>query len=262
MADLIVYTIIISFTVIIGFFVHSLSKSGSLAAAGVGVSVALALEWKGLLVLGVFFVSSSFWSKYKRASKALFEEKHEKGSRRDWQQVMANGGIAALSCLVFYITDNHLWVLAFGISIAASNSDTWASEIGALSKKHPLFIGNFKRVEKGTSGAISFIGTMASVGGALLIALLCHYLFNLSINEALLIFCAGFLGNVVDTLVGAYLQAVYRCKKCQSLTEKKIHCRRPTQLFRGVAMINNDVVNVFSNFISVLIGSLMFLYLL
>ena len=254
MDKIIIYLVAIILTVLVGYLAQSLTKSGSIAAALVGVSVAIAYEWRGLVVLGIFFATSSFWSKYKREQKAKIEQKHAKGARRDWQQVFANGMIAAICSMLFYLTDNHIWTLAFAIAIASSNSDTWASEIGALSKKAPWFIGNLKRAEKGTSGAISLLGTTAAVGGAFLISLVSSYLFILPINEMILILFCGFLGNVIDTFLGAFLQASYQCKECAAITEKKVHCGQSSLLIRGFSVMNNDIVNFLSCLIAVTIG--------
>ena len=261
MDNIILTLVAILITVIVGYLAQSLTISGALAAAVVGVSVALANGYSGLLVIGIFFVSSSFWSKYKREQKAKIEQKHAKGARRDWQQVFANGGIASLCSLLFYFTNHHLWTLAFAIAIASANSDTWASEIGALSKKSPLFIRNFKRAEKGTSGAVSLQGTNAAIGGALLIALVSGYLFKLPINEMLLILFCGFLGNMLDTLFGAFLQASYQCKRCSAVTEIKLHCGQPCLLIRGFTIMNNDIVNFLSCFLAVIIGGCIYLVL-
>lgn len=46
-----------------GLFVRSLSISGAMATVIVGMIVGKAFSWKGLMLLGVFFVSSSVWSK-------------------------------------------------------------------------------------------------------------------------------------------------------------------------------------------------------
>lgn len=56
-------------------------------------------------------------------------------------------------------------MLGFMVCLASSNSDTWASEIGSLSRKKPIYIRTFKRIERGTSGAISGLGTVAAFAG-------------------------------------------------------------------------------------------------
>ncbi|MGJ7912131.1 DUF92 domain-containing protein [Neobacillus sp. LXY-1] len=240
---------------------HSLSRSGGVAAILVGIAVYVGFEAKGLLVLGAFFVSSSLWSTYKSSSKKKIEEKLEKGSARDWRQVVANGGAAALFSLFYYVHNDPTWLIGFLASISSSNSDTWASEIGSLSKRDPIFIRTFKPVDKGTSGAISNLGTIAAIAGALFIAFLGLRLFSLSIYTALIIFSFGFFGNVIDTLIGAFYQKVYICHTCGIQTEKKSHCGKATEMFKGFWFVDNDMVNFLSGFLAAIIAMFWFQFL-
>ena len=152
--ELLIY-ILIAVMVFLGYGARLLTASGALAAFAVGCLTVLGLGLKGLLILALFFASSSFWSKVKSANKKKAEEMLVKGSRRDWQQVIANGGLAALSSALYFATDDSLWLLGFCICNAAANSDTWASEIGSMSKSKPFFIKSFKRVEKEEPPALS-----------------------------------------------------------------------------------------------------------
>ena len=79
--------------------------SGAITAFVVGFLVVLGLGMKGLVILGLFFVSSSSWSKVKSANKRKAEELLVKGSQRDWQQVLANGGLAAMASGLYYLTE-------------------------------------------------------------------------------------------------------------------------------------------------------------
>ena len=179
-----------------------------------------------------------------------------KGSRRDWQQVAANGGLASLSSGHYFAVNDRIWLLAFCICNGAANSDTWASEIGSMSKAKPFFIKTFKRVERGTSGAVSLIGTAAALLGAFVIAIASYYLFDLSTVEFLFILILGFGGNIVDTLLGAFVQAGYRCQSCRMDTEKTFHCNQKTKLVKGVSFFNNDMVNFLSGLSAMLLGLL------
>lgn len=253
---------IIAISVIMGVRFRLLTVSGGIAATVVGILTILGLHMKGLVLLGMFFASSSMWSKYKRTQKYKVEERHAKGSRRDWQQVLANGGGAAVSSLLYFLFPHPLWIVSFCIMIAGSNSDTWASEIGTLSKKQPLSVRTFTFVPRGTSGAISVLGSFAGFCGAFFIAGLSYYLFELDVFTASFILFFGFLGNIIDTLLGAFLQATYVCEKCNLETEKLSHCGQRTKKVRGYSFLNNDVVNFLSSFMSSIIGICLYLWLI
>lgn len=258
-AIVVITIFIISF---IGYLTHSLTISGLISAIIVGSCVYIGFGIPGLVLLGTFFATSTFWSKYKSAVKKSIEEKLEKSGRRDWQQVTANGGAASLISLVHFFEPNNVWVILFCIAIASANSDTWASEIGSLSKKEPIFIKDFKRVEKGTSGAISMLGTISAVLGSLLIAIVGDWVFNLTIRDFWIVFVFGYFGNMIDTIIGAYYQQTYQCTVCGIETEKKIHCGKKNVRFRGYEIINNDFVNFISGFLSILLAYIFLISLL
>lgn len=243
-----IYAIIILFVSFYSYKRRSLTKSGAIAAFFVGMGIAIGFGYKGLIVLGAFFVSSSMLSKYKSKTKKTMEKKTQKGSTRDWLQVMANGALAAIVGVIYYITKESMWITVFAILLAAANSDTWASEIGSLSKKRPLSIRNFKEAETGTSGAVSILGTVAGLAGSLLIALITTILFPIQLWGFFLIFLFGFLGNVLDTLLGAYIQVEYQCPVCGKIVETRMVCHKTVGRIKGYTFFNNDMVNVLSGF--------------
>lgn len=245
---------------ILGYFLKLLTNSGALAAIVVGVCISLGFGWKGLLLLGFFFISSSLLSKYKKKQKQLIEERHEKGSTRDWQQVFANGGLPALFSILYLIFPSTVFFIAFTITLASANSDTWASEIGSLSKRKPLSIKEFKRVDPGTSGAMSLLGTTAALVGALSIAFIAMLSYSLPFSLMAIIFVFGFLGNIFDTIMGAYIQVTYRCQVCRMTVESKWHCGKKTIQLNGSSMVNNDFVNLSSSVLASLLGIVFFVY--
>jgi len=243
-------------TVILGYFFKLLTISGAITAFVTGFLVVLGFGVKGLIILGLFFGSSSLWSKIKSTNKRNAEELLVKGSQRDWQQVLANGGIAAIASTFYYFSEDSVWLLGFCICIAAANSDTWASEVGSMSKGKPISIRTLRRAERGTSGAVSPLGTIAALIGSFLIALSAYYLFELSQDELHFILILGFVGNLIDTLLGAFVQASYQCPNCGVKTEKKNHCDRKTNIIKGYPLFNNDVVNFLSVFFTLIMGIL------
>ncbi len=247
------YAVVILFVSYLAYKRRSLTKSGAIAAFFVGSGIALGFGSKGLVVLGVFFVSSSMLSKYKSKTKQTMEDKTKKGSRRDAWQVMANGGFAAIVGIIYFFTKESVWIIVFAILLAAANSDTWASEIGSLSKKKPISVRTFKQAATGTSGAVSVLGTIAAFAGSLLIALTANFLFALEPGSFVVILVFGFLGNIVDTLLGAFVQVEYKCPVCGRIVESKVECHTTLVKTKGFALFNNDMVNVLSGFLAALV---------
>jgi uncharacterized protein (TIGR00297 family)/Raf kinase inhibitor-like YbhB/YbcL family protein len=240
----------------VAFFARSLNRSGAIAAFILGTVIfgIGGLSWSILLL--AFFVSSSLLSRIFKKQKLTVEEKFSKGSRRDAGQVAANGAIAGLIALIFPILGGPSWLwAAFAGALASVNADTWATELGVLNKKSPRLITTGESVEPGTSGGISVTGTMASLGGSALIAILAVIFkpdqFAFSIENNILLFLivtiAGMTGSLVDSLFGATCQAIYFCGICEKQTERHpLHsCGNPTTLYRGAAWLNNDWVNAF-----------------
>ena len=235
-------------------FLKLLKPSGAFVAFLTGLLVWAGFGLKGLILMGVFFLTSSLLSRYKSKVKEQLGEIHEKGSARDWAQVAANGGTAAFAGVSNFISPDPVWLLVLAISLASANADTWASELGVLSKQHPLSIKSFKRVPRGTSGAISGFGTAASAAGSLLIALTAFSLFGGNPVWVLFVFLFGLAGSLVDTLLGAYLQAEFKCVRCNVLTEKISHCSMSTKQVSGFSRMNNDAVNFISCFTVAILG--------
>jgi uncharacterized protein (TIGR00297 family) len=251
--ETIVIVLAVAMGCIVGHRQRSLTSSGALAAFIVGISVYTGFGIKGLLLLGIFFATSSFWSKYKSSKKAKIEEKLAKGSTRDWRQVFANGGLAAFLGLLHFFVDLPVLTMAFAAALASANSDTWASEIGTLSRKDPIDIRTFSRVERGTSGAVSLLGSLAGIAGSLLIAFFSTMLFSFNLVSMFTVFLFGFIGNLADTLLGGFFQQKYHCQKCGLDTEKSSHCQQPTERIKGISFIDNDMVNFLSGLIAALL---------
>nr|WP_239454181.1 DUF92 domain-containing protein [Bacillus suaedaesalsae] len=239
----------------VGYMLKALSLSGAIAASFVGSCIVIGLNGEGLVLLGLFFGTSSLLSKNKSRLKTSTLQIVEKGDTRDFGQVLANGLIPALSCLLFAYTDNDLWIYTYAVSLAAANADTWASEIGTLSKRKPVHILTFKRVAHGTSGAVSLLGLIATLVGAFIIGAGSYLLFDsVTITHCLYIVLFGAFGSIVDTILGATIQAKFQCEHCEILTEKRVHCCDRTNLKSGIAWMNNDAINFSSIIITVILA--------
>ena len=210
---------------------HSLNKSGAIAATFTGTIIFGIGGWEWAILLLTFFITSSALSRAFKKRKQGLNEKFSKGHERDAGQVFGNGGIATLFA-----------------ALAAVNADTWGTELGVLNPNPPRMITNLtKIVEKGTSGGISLIGTLASLAGSALIGILAS-LFNPLADSASIFFVvtlAGLAGSLFDSFLGATVQAMYFCPTDNKETEKHpLHtCGTPTTLIRGWVWLDNDWVN-------------------
>lgn len=230
----------------LAYRVHSLNKSGAFAATLVGTIVfgLGGLEWAILLLL--FFITSSALSRLFKKRKLGLDEKFSKGHERDAGQVFGNGGLATVFVLInFLYPESAVGWVGFAASLAAVNADTWATELGVLNPTPPRIITDLrKRVEKGTSGGVSLFGTLASLLGASTIALPAAFFSNDWFLLPLITF-AGLAGSLLDSFLGATVQAMYYCPTDKKETEKHpLHtCGTETVHVRGWKWLNNDWVN-------------------
>jgi uncharacterized protein (TIGR00297 family) len=227
----------------------SLNKSGAIAAFLTGLIIFGVGGWQWAILLLAFFITSSALSRAFKKRKQGLDEKYSKGNERDAGQVFGNGGIATLFAALHFFFPNETWPwLCFAASLAAVNADTWATELGVLNPNPPRMITNLSKVvEKGTSGGISFIGTLASLAGSALIGLLAS-LLNPTPDSAsifMIITLAGLAGSLFDSLLGGTVQAMYFCPTDQKETEKHpLHaCGTETVHIRGWQWLDNDWVN-------------------
>ncbi|MDQ0231982.1 DUF92 domain-containing protein [Metabacillus malikii] len=260
MFNYITFIILIICVSYIAYKLKSLTLSGAITSVIVGFSIYLGFSYNGLLLLGCFFVSSSLFSKCKQERKSSALDIVNKGGQRDSLQVLANGGIPTLIALISIIElfSGHTLLAGFCISLAAATSDTWASEIGTLSKQKPRMLFTFKKVPRGTSGAISLLGTSAAIAGSFLISMLSSMLFSLPWNMFIGIFILGFLGNVLDTILGQTIQVKYKCEACGKITERKQHCRMEAKVCSRFPLLNNDAVNLISISIATIAGMVIY----
>jgi uncharacterized protein (TIGR00297 family) len=225
---------------------RSLSRSGAIAAAFTGTVIFGIGGWEWALLLLTFFITSSALSRAFKKRKQGLDEKFSKGHERDAGQVFGNGGIATFfAALHFFFPESPIPWVGFAASLAAVNADTWATELGVLSPHPPRMITNLKRiVEKGTSGGISLVGTLASLAGSALIAFFASLLTD---NWSLLplITVSGLVGSLFDSLLGGTVQAMYYCPNDKKETEKHpVHtCGTETVHIRGWKWLDNDRVN-------------------
>lgn len=238
--------------------VGALTVSGAVAASLIGGFTFGLGGLPASILLLAFFASSSLLSRAFTKRKRAVAANFAKGGRRDWAQVVANGGVGVLALLAAafgLMTTQAGWV-AFSAALAAANADTWATELGVLSPRPPRLITTGKSVPRGTSGGVSLLGSVVALAAALLIGLLAIIFAPANFFVlATIVALSGLLGSFVDSWLGATVQAIYYCPKCKKETERHpLHtCGTQTSLRRGWRWLDNDWVN----FLSALAGAIL-----
>lgn len=238
----------------LGYWRHSLTRGGWLGAVLVGTATAGLGGWSWGVLVVVFFITSSALSHWRRAAKERqIGGSVAKGSQRDLLQTLANGGVpAALAVVSALQPSSGLFAAAVG-AIATVTADTWATEIGTLSVAPPRLITSGRRVSPGTSGGVSGLGLCATAIGALLIgvvALATERLLGSALTGWIVAvaFVSGIGGAITDSVMGATIQRLNRCPRCQVDTERDVHsCGAPTKYRRGLPWLDNDWVNFLSS---------------
>jgi uncharacterized protein (TIGR00297 family) len=231
-----------------------LTARGAAAATVVGAaSVTAGWDWGAVLI--AFFVASAALSRIGHARKELLGGGLvAKGGPRDAAQVLANGGAFALCAIACALQRSPLWYAAGAGGLAAATADTWGTEAGMLAAATPRSIVSGRAVPPGTSGGITTAGTLASVAGALFIAIAARAIgWPAAAGWSALI--GGFAGATADSILGATLQARRWCGRCQAATERLVHtCGTPTTEAGGLAWLGNDAVNVAATITGALVG--------
>lgn len=161
--------------------------------------------------------------------------------------------------------ENNYYASLLAVSIMSSfacvNADTWASELGILSKSDPVLITTLKKVPRGTNGGISNWGLFVSFAGGVFIGLF-YYIGSLLFIDRdifldsppqypiiILSGLAGFLGSLIDSLLGATLQ--FSGQTPEGFIVEEIDAK--VVKISGRKILNNHAVNLFSCLLTAII---------
>jgi len=245
---------------LVSYKARQLTVSGAAVAFFIGFGITYLLGFGALTTMLLFFLFAGVLSKFSKIrSKVDADGIQKKGSRRDGMQVFANGGMALVAAVLYALSPSMVALVMFGSSVAEAASDTFAGEIGILSRSEPVSIITGRKMKPGLSGAVSALGSVAGLLGALFIAL--YWMSNFlplsgkSLAYASIVAASGFFGCLMDSALGATVQAHYYDQEGDCLTEHPTVGGRELPLERGIRWVDNDLVNLMSNVIATLLAA-------
>ena len=203
---------IINFILISIFFrLPVMTKGGWVSAGCLGTILWGCLYWQGWISVVIYLICGSLVTKigYKfKKEKGIAEKRGGKrGPENVWGSA-ATGMFFAIMAKLY--SDNLVFKIGFAASFVAKLADTFGSEIGKRFGGDTYLITSFKKVERGTEGAISFEGTMASLLGAIFMAFVMLVLSIISKNQFIIVVISGFLATISESVIGAKYQDKYK----------------------------------------------------
>ena len=193
-----------------GAYSKMLTPSGLLHAWALGVILWSSFGWRGWSLCVVYLLAGSRVTKVKMADKVALGIGEGRGGKRGPENVWGSAATGALCALAALRWPQHaaLMNLGYVASIATKLSDTFASEIGKAYGYNCFLITSLKPVPRGTEGAVSVEGTLAGVGGSLIIAAYGALvgLIGRDCRSLALVAAAAFVGTTAESYIGAIAQ--------------------------------------------------------
>jgi len=217
-----------------------LTPTGFAHSLALGTMLWTTLGWRGWTVCVLYLFLGQLVTKVGFEEKTKLGIAEGRGGRRGPENVWGSAltgtlcAAAAAQALQssgpFLGFGSEVWILGYVASLSTKLADTFASEIGKAYGQTTFLITNLKPVPRGTEGAISLEGTLASVVGGLSLAVYAYLVVGLipTLQSVGIATFAAFFATMVESLIGATLQ------------EKE-----------GMGWMTNEVVN----FLNTLIGA-------
>ena len=197
-----VYVILLFILGFITYHRKSLDLFGSAVMIVMGVVIIFSAGVNWLLLIVLFLVMSLLATKYSKKYKRSLGQFE---GRRTSKNVLSNGVVA---CFMAAFGGYYLpFVGGFIGAIATATADTLASEIGVLDA-HPRLITTFQKVDPGTNGAVSVLGTTVGVVGAAIIGIVAFLLgiVPTPLSAITVSVISGFVGCFADSILGAVFE--------------------------------------------------------
>ena len=190
---------------ILGFITYkrkALDLFGSAVMIIMGVVIIFSAGANWLVLIVLFLVMSLLATRYSKKYKRSLGQFE---GRRTSKNVISNGVVA---CFMAAFGGYYLpFVGGFIGAIATATADTLGSEIGVLDQ-HPRLITTLQKVDPGTNGAVSVLGTVAGIIGAAIIGIAAYFLGIVPspLSAITVSIISGTVGCFIDSILGAVFE--------------------------------------------------------
>lgn len=224
---------------LLAWFVRSrnwLDQTGSLAALWIAAILWMSGGWKALSAPVFLLVVGSVTGKLIRHNHA--------SEKRSAQQVFSNGLIGVVLYMLYGMTGQFHWLLLAWSSFAISVCDTISSEVGVAVGGRTYNALTLRKMAPGLSGGISLAGTAGGLAALLLLVLFLGGILPVSPIQLLWVLGTGFIGMLVDSILGSKWQALWM----QGEAWSEVSSDSPQEvLVKGLPWLDNHWVNFLSN---------------
>ncbi len=204
----------INFCLILLFHrVPVLTRSGYLHAGALGTILLASIGLRAWLSVVVYLILGSAVTKlgfYNKQQRGLAESR---GGKRGPENVWGSSATGAFLSIIYTL---HIWpeslvLIGFASSFSAKLADTFGSEIGKRWGTKTYLISSLRKVQPGTEGAISLEGTIASLIGGFIMAMV-MWIFKIisSYESIILITFVALLATLLESFIGALVQNRFR----------------------------------------------------
>ncbi len=248
LSSLVDLAVVVAFA-LIAIWASAIDRRGFLASLAVGYPILLGGGVRWFVIVATFFVLGVGFTWYRYEYKKSIGSAQEKGGTRNWPNILANGGVAALLGLGEFLGGGLVFSVLYVGAVSAAASDTVATELGLLNRSPPRLITDLRRaVSPGTSGGVSPMGIAGTLLASALIGVVAAALGVASGLQAPYVVAVsisgGIIGSLADSVAGATFQRKSYCVVCGKPSENLLHCGEPTRYSSGLRFVDNHVVNV------------------
>lgn len=210
------------------------------------------------LALIAFYLVSVVFTKVR--VRRVQEVENKEDGVRGWRNVVANGFTATITAVLSGLSgEQKTFYTAYLGALSSAFADTLATEIGLLYPRMPRLITSMKKVKPGTPGAVTPLGYLGGLMGMTILVFVSSTMDKrLPLHEVLvIIYSSGLIGMTVDSILGATIQAKYRCRMCGKNTESSTHCGLIAEQLKGMRYIDTHTVNLIATIVGAVVASTM-----